>query len=61
MIRDHYRNTEIRKAELDPATFDHAEQYQMTPRDYRIRAWVWRAIFAWCVAFPVGIAWLIFG
>ena len=48
MIRDHYRNTENRKAELDPSTFDHAEQFQMTPADIRLRNWTWRALIAWC-------------
>ncbi len=28
MIRDHYRNTDIRRAELDPATFAHPEEFQ---------------------------------
>jgi len=50
MIRDHYRNTEIRKAELDPSTFDHPEQFQMTEADYRLRNWTWRALLLWCVA-----------
>lgn len=50
MIREHYRNTDIRKAELDPSTFDYPEQFQMTPADYRLRAWVWRGLLVWCVA-----------
>lgn len=27
-LRDHFRNTDIRKAELDPSTFEHAEEWQ---------------------------------
>jgi hypothetical protein len=54
MIRDHYRNTENRKAELDPSTFDLRQP--LTPADLRLRAWVWRALIAYVLAaFAVGI------
>lgn len=53
MIRDHYRNTEIRKAELDPSTFEHPEQFQPHPTglDWFVIA-VWGALF--CAS---GLAW----
>lgn len=60
-LRTHYHTRpDLRAGELDPSTFDYPEQFQMTPRDYRLRAWVWRGIFAWCAAFVAGVAWLIF-
>lgn len=61
MIRDHFQrnaNTD-RATELDPSTFDYPEQFQMTPADYRLRAWVWRGLAVWCLTM-VGLgAWAL--
>lgn len=46
MIRDHYRNTDIRKAELDPSTFDHPEDFQREPYN----PWGMRLVLLWCAA-----------
>jgi hypothetical protein len=52
MIRDHYRNTDIRKAELDPSTFaDPANDN--TPRNGR---WI-LAAFAFGALCWVGVIW----
>ncbi len=48
MIRDHYRNTDIRKAELDPSTFAHPEEWQREPRDGRL------AVASWLAAILIG-------
>ena len=52
MIRErfHRHPATDRATDLDPTTFSHPEELQMTPADYRARAWVWRGIFAWCAA-----------
>lgn len=44
-LRDHYRNTDIRKAELDPSTFDHPECFQRDPYN----PWGMRLVLLWCV------------
>ena len=48
-LRDHFKPETGRATELDPATFDYPEQFQMTPADYRLRAWVWRGLAVWCL------------
>jgi hypothetical protein len=49
MIRDHYKNTEIRKAELDPSTFAQTPDWvRQTPREYN--PWGMRLVLAWCLA-----------
>ncbi len=52
-LRSHFKNTENRKAELDPSTFDHPEQYQPHPTglDWFVIA-VWGGLFLFA-----GLAW----
>ena len=57
MIRSHFRNTEIRKAELDPASFDHAKQ--LTPEDRAFRGCFWRCLIVGLIAFWGGVAWWV--
>ncbi len=51
MIRDHYRNTENRKAELDPATFRHPEEFQALECGLD-----WFVIGVWIGALALGAA-----
>ncbi len=48
-----------RATELDPSTFDYPEQFQMTPADYRLRAWVWRGLAVWCLVMAGLGAWAL--
>lgn len=47
-----------RATELDPSTFDHPEQFQMTPERYS--PWGMRLLIAWCLGFAAFLIWLGF-
>ncbi len=66
MIREHFRNTENRKAELDPSTFANdadliawVEELQTQPERTGLN---WHVLIGWPVMIAVGVAawWLLF-
>lgn len=53
--REQYRNTDIRKAELDPSTFAHPEEFQREPYN----PWGMRLLLVWCVGAVILGGWAV--
>lgn len=52
---EQYRNTDIRKAELDPSTFAHPEEFQREPYN----PWGMRLLLVWCVGAVILGGWAV--